>query len=381
MRRVSISLAGAFAVLLLSAGGAHARTLTVAANGLDGDRCGTPVLPCRSVGQAIRLALPGDTIVVGPGRYGDVSFNGTFGEPGDESPSADCRCMILVDKRVALVSRDGAFSTVLDAAGMPPGYDVVRIAADGVIFGRRRQGFTIINGGGAGIALVGGTDGTRTTDVHVEGHVVTRNGAGLRIDADSSSIVGNVVIANDGAAIALDGRGNQVTRTVAIANGQGISTRADQTAFHDNAVLANTGPGFLVEAASANAYTRNVVVGNRFGFYMPLVTDLGGVPAIRSSDIVGNLGDGIATGMTTIAMGNNIVGNGAAFADGIGAADHCGIFVDEGWTLLATQNYWGDRLGPGAPAADHSCSQANATVVPFRASEYRYNEGPRDLVP
>jgi len=381
MKHVSMSLAGAVVIVLLWAGAVSARTLTVAVNGVDGDRCGTSAVPCRSVSQAIRLALPGDTIVVGPGRYGDLSFNATFGEPGDESASADCRCMILINKRVTLVSRDGAFSTVLDAAGIRAGFDVVRITAGGAIFGRRRQGFTIVNGGGAGVAVVAGADGTRTTDVHVEGHVVTRNGAGLRIDADTSSILGNMVIANDGDAVTVDGSGNQIVRTVAIANRQGVSTRADQTAFRDNAVLANTGPGFLVEAASASAYTRNVVVGNRFGFYMPLATDFGGVPAIRSSDILGNLGDAIATGMTTIATGNNIVGNGAAFADGIASGDHCGVFVDEGWTLLATQNYWGDRLGPTATNADHSCSAANATVVPFRPTEFRYSEGPRDLVP
>ena len=380
MKSVTMSL-GAVVLLLFSAGAVSAKTLTVSVNGLDEDRCGTAVLPCRSVSQAIRLSLPGDTIVVGPGRYGDLSFNGTFGEPGDETASPDCSCMILIDKRVTIVSRDGAFNTVLDATGLSPGFDVIRISADGVTFGRRRQGFTIVNSRGAGIAVVSGADGTRTTNVHVEGHVITRNAAGLRIDADTSAIIGNVVVANDGDAVTVDGRGNQIMRTVAIANGQGISTRANTTAFQDNVVLANAGPGFFVEVASASSYTRNVVVGNRFGFYMPLVTDLGGVPAIRSSDILGNLGDAIATGMTTIASGNNIMGNGAAYVDGVASGDHCGVFVDDGWTLMATQNYWGDRLGPNASAADHSCSAVNATVVPFRTSEFRYSEGPRDLVP
>ena len=380
MKSVTTSL-GAVLLLLLSVGAVSAKTLTVSVNGLDEDPCGTAVLPCRSVSQAIRLAVAGDTIIVGPGRYGDLSFNGTFGEPGDETASPDCACMILIDKRVTIVSRDGAFNTVLDASGLSPGFDVIRISAGGVIFGRRRQGFTIVNSSGAGITVVDGGDGTRTTRVHVEGHVVTRNAAGLRIDADTSAFVGNVIVANDGAAVTVDGRGNQITRTVAIANGQGVSTRADTTVFQDNVMLANAGPGFFVEVASASSYTRNVVVGNRFGFYMPLVTDLRGVPAIRSNDILGNLGDAIATGMTTIASGNNIMGNGAAFADGVASGDHCGVFVDEGWTLMATQNYWGDRLGPNAPAADHSCSAENATVVPFRTSEFRYSEGPRDLVP
>src|SRR5438477_2130817 len=64
-------------VLLLPAGAAYARTLTVAANGVDSARCGTSV-PCRSVSQAINLAVDGDIIVVGPGRYGDLTLTSSW---------------------------------------------------------------------------------------------------------------------------------------------------------------------------------------------------------------------------------------------------------------------------------------------------------------
>ena len=381
MRAVWVTLAIALGGLSFAAGTAHARVLAVASNGADTTTCGSASEPCRSVGEAIRRAAPGDTILVGPGRYGDVNANGALGEPGDESGAADCRCMILVDKRVAIVSRDGAYSTVLDASGLAAGFDVVRIAASGAVLGRYHRGFTIVNGGGAGVAVTGASDGSRTRAVRVEGNVLTRNGAGIRVDADASSIVGNVVIGNAGDALTVDGHDLHVVRTVAIANGQGVSTRADQTIFRGNAVLANDGPGFLVEAATENIYGRNVVVGNRYGFYMRLGVDLGGVATIRGSDIVGNLGDGIATGMNAVAIGNNIVGNGAAWVDGAPNPMRCGVFVDEGWTLRATQNYWGDRGGPAAPEADQNCSEAGAVVLPFHAREYRYGEGPRDLMP
>src|SRR5207253_3213299 len=194
---------------------------------------------------------------------------------------------------------------------------VVQIAASGAVFGRARQGFTIINGGRAGVTVVGGAAGLRTQGVHIEGHVIIRNGAGVRLDADASSVVGNVIIANTGDALTIDGAQDQVLRNVAIGNGQGISTRAERTTFQDNALVANAGPGFFVEAASANAYLRNLVVGNSYGFFMRPAVSYGEAPAIRNNDILGNLGNGITTGMSATVIGNNITGNAVAILDGI----------------------------------------------------------------
>jgi hypothetical protein len=379
----SLGSLGAVLLLLLSAGAAYARTLTVAANGVDSAQCGTTV-PCRSLGQAIDLAVDGDTIVVGPGRYGDLNLNGTFGEPGEEAAPAGCRCMIQIAKRVAVVSRDGAYSTVLDAGtgSGPAPLDVVQIVASGAVLGRARQGFTIINGGSAGVAVVGGAPGARTQGVRVEGNVITRNGgAGVRLDADASSVVGNVIVANMGDALTIDGAQDAVIRNVAIGNGQGVSTRAEHTTFQDNALVANAGPGFFVEAASANSYIRNLVVANSYGFFMRPVVSLGEIPTIRYNDVLGNLGNGITTGMSVTATANNIVGNAVAILAGIAEGDQCGLFADETEPVTATLNYWGDARGPGAPDADHNCSPTNAVVVPFARGAYRFNEGPRALMP
>ena len=258
---------------------------------------------------------------------------------------------------------------------------VVQIAASGAVFGRARQGFTIINGGRAGVTVVGGAAGLRTQGVHIEGHVIIRNGAGVRLDADASSVVGNVIIANTGDALTIDGAQDQVLRNVAIGNGQGISTRAERTTFQDNALVANAGPGFFVEAASANAYLRNLVVGNSYGFFMRPAVSYGEAPAIRNNDILGNLGNGIATGMSATAIGNNIVGNAVAILEGIADGDHCGLFADETEPVQATQNYWGDSLGPSQLDADHNCSPKNAVVIPFARSAYRFGEGPRSVMP
>src|SRR5512132_1509340 len=60
-------------------GSVVADTLTVANNGLDSDTCGSSAAPCRSISQAIDNASEGDTLVVGPGRYGDLNGNRILG--------------------------------------------------------------------------------------------------------------------------------------------------------------------------------------------------------------------------------------------------------------------------------------------------------------
>jgi hypothetical protein len=99
-------------VLLLAsapAGAGNPGTVYVASNGLDGPACGTAAEPCRSINRGLAAAADGNTVLVGPGFYGDLGADGMFTEPGDESTGGACAdCMILVAKRVALVSRDGA---------------------------------------------------------------------------------------------------------------------------------------------------------------------------------------------------------------------------------------------------------------------------------
>ena len=59
--------------------------MAVADHGVDVPGCGQDVTsPCRSISQAIALADAGDTILVGPGRYGDLNDNGRLDEAGEE---------------------------------------------------------------------------------------------------------------------------------------------------------------------------------------------------------------------------------------------------------------------------------------------------------
>ena len=92
-----------------------------------------------------------DTIVVGPGRNGDVNASGIIGDTvGEERLPASCQCVILVDKPLRLVSRDGASAMVNAANGFPD--FAVAIRAEGVVFGAPNKGFTRRGAGRSGLA-------------------------------------------------------------------------------------------------------------------------------------------------------------------------------------------------------------------------------------
>ena len=128
-------------VVLLLASPVWAGRLFVSNDGTDGPACGTKAAPCRSLSQAISNAREGDRVEVGPGRYGDLNGNGIFEEEGEEGASCGVWCMIHVNKRLTIVSRDGAEATVLDA--VKRSVHGVLISASGVRFGARKRGFTI----------------------------------------------------------------------------------------------------------------------------------------------------------------------------------------------------------------------------------------------
>src|SRR5262249_45079322 len=67
----------------------EATTRWVMNDGTDGAGCGAKAAPCRSITQAMSLAVDGDTIMVGPGNYGDLNGSGVFGDfPGEEPGSS-----------------------------------------------------------------------------------------------------------------------------------------------------------------------------------------------------------------------------------------------------------------------------------------------------
>ena len=162
-KSVTLMLASSCMAFLISA---HAQTtdqvgtLHVANNGVDSSSCGEQTRPCRSINRAITNARNGDTVLVGPGHYGDANGDGDFNDRGDERGDVvQCGAIVCVNKRLTILSTNGAAATVIDAAHIVldlggADYAVVSITASGVTFGRKANGFTVANAAGLGVGLV-----------------------------------------------------------------------------------------------------------------------------------------------------------------------------------------------------------------------------------
>ena len=323
-----------------------AATLYVANNGIDSDTCEAGSAPCRSVSRAIVNAAAGDTIVVGPGRYGDLNGDGSFGGPGEEAAPAGCGCMIEVNKRLTLQSSDGPGVTILDAGGAE--ITGILVQADGVTFGGgSRHGFTIVN--------------ARHEGLHVEGNGVT--------------VASNVAFGNGLSgfvAIAVIGTGNIITDNTdnaAINNANvGIQVNGDGTVT-GNVASANL-EGFRINTAGQVQFTQNVASGNRtLGLSSSVGT--GGVLEIRRSSFLGNRGIGIVfnfggTGSVPVIdiTDSNIFGNGS-----------CGLQNNTGAVVTASGNFWGAATGPGSDPADAVCNDASSTTIvePVAAQPFNIN--------
>jgi hypothetical protein len=320
--------------LLLIAPLAHGTTLYVAINGLDGLSCGPVPSPCRSITQGIANAVVGDTIIVGPGVYGDLDGDGTPGDsPGEETPSPGCGCMLSVNKGVTIVSSDGAAATIIDARTAQVNTNVL-IIADGVTFGKPGKGFTV-----TATTLVVSEDtgiAVDATNVSIQGNQI------LNVSHPARGRIGIDTVDNDGETILIQGNevvGWSLTGIQANSSGKTISKN------HVASIGFNLGAptGFVVGngifAAKASIVVGNVVTGS--------VAESFGGEGIDVSDsvkVVGNAVYGKFTGILvfgpsfsgTIAK-NNLVGNA------------CGLDNESVDGLLAANNYWGAATGPGSP--------------------------------
>lgn len=330
--------------LLAVAGAAHATTRNVASNGTDSPTCGSTSAPCRSISQAITLAVAGDTIVVGPGRYGDLNNNGIFGETGEEPGPGTCGCMIDVNKRLTIVSRNGAAATVIDAKGLAATAVLIEgPSASATVFGKANKGFTIAGGSG----VVGLTINSGATSVVVTANISSYNDFGFRADASGAAFNNNRAVGSLFQGIFVSATtsivGNVVTQGAQ--NGIWLSSGGPHT-VKGNVSSGNLGDGIFVDAVVPGS----LVTGNA---------------------ILDNGGSGIeitAAGSATLNK-NSIFGNGTT----AGPTLNCGLTNAAAIPIDATKNFWGSGTGPGPDPADAVCgaSAGTVTVVPVATKEVK----------
>jgi hypothetical protein len=341
----------AVALLVAPTPAARAATLQVANNGADAEGCGTAQSPCRSISRAIADAAPGDTIVVGPGVYGgDLDADMTVGEPGEETGSPGCGCMLSVNKPVSVISRDGAGSTVIDARAQDVATNVLLIL-DGGEFGRPGKGFTVTNTGAFG-------------------------GDGIVIDSANVQVRGNQVVA-----IA----SNAFPGTSSGSPGDGIRALAGGPVLVEGNQVMGWTTGIGADG-TGKTVRRNKVSLNYVGIAAPHTPFATSTAAVVGNVVSGNVSYGIALEDGTRAFGNGAYGNstgiscyGSAFSGVIeknnlfGNRSTCGLANNAVPDLPVARNYWGAASGPGPDPADEVCNLGAGTtaVAPFAKSPFR----------
>lgn len=324
-----------------------AETLHVANEGVDSSACRARNNPCRSISQAIANANSGETIEVGPGRYGDLNGNGTFGELGEEL--AQSYGMIEVNKPVTLISSDGPFMTVLDANNASQ--SVVSISADNVIFGQPKHGFLITG------AKANGLSTANISNLTVTGNTALANGqGGLVVNGRASLIQDNFASGNLAAGIAVFGSANKIRNNVSIRNGsEGFVIVGSQHVLRGN-VASNNVTGFGIQGTEIQLL-QNAVLGNK---YFGISVEIPNADAIINK--------------------NNIYGNNGTSINGL---TNCGIRNASGNAIIATDNFWGMSSGPGADPADNAgngsgcdAEGSNTIIIPFTKNGYSISNAP-----
>jgi hypothetical protein len=340
------SLAVLFALFIVVAMGstAQAEKLFVANTGVDNAVCGGKKSPCRSISQAIQNASPGDKVIVGPGFYGDLDDDGTFGELGEEDAQigSGCFCMIRVDKPLTIESSNGAAATVLSAGGAFISAVRIDLGAGGTLFGKKKKGFT----------LTGGTFGL-VTDSSISGVRVT----------------GNLSHSNSGSGFLINGSNHLVTGNIATGNsseGFSFGFSGSGQVFANNVATANDGSGFFF-AGTAHVLIGNVASDNDDnGFAFG-----GSSHLLQGNSAVGNVKFGIniiGGTLSATIIKNNIFGNQRELVLGF---INCGLLNQSDNVFSVPNNFWGAATGPSnVEPADNFCnSGAGDILVPSFATK------------
>lgn len=321
------------------------RTWHVANNGVDESICGGQRSPCRSISQAIANASAGDSILVGPGRYGDLNEDSALGGVGEEA--GGCGAVICVRKAVRLLSREGAERTVIDATGVTPQTNGVTVRADDVVFGLPDRGFTVRGA----------------------------HNIGVLVQSARVRIVDNIATANRSAGFGLLGAvpvGCKLIGNTALGNDLGFVVFGDNNRLELNVAQSNTSSGFWLRGNGHHLH-HNIAIGNRDG----AVIGVGGSNhLIVRNAFIGNGSHGVnvlqqVTGL--IVRKNNIFGNGTR----ISSSANRGLSNSSGALVLATNNFWGSDTGPGPdPADDIFTNRLSETrFLPFAVKPFEIRSG------
>jgi hypothetical protein len=343
------------------------RIFYVANYGLDNADCGTSTRPCRSITHAHSKSEASDTILVGPGRYGDVNGDGDFSDPGDEQGDS---CVVCITRPgVRVLSQQGAVFTLIDATGTAFN-EAVMINGRDVQFGAAGHGFRVLALGGP---LYGISVSDHSDNIKVAGNVVTggRQGAFLFPTLGRSAVISdNIAIDTvdgpgfSGVENVIDpgaGERTRVVRNIAIRNLVGFLIGGPDLLFIDN-IADNNVQGALLGGNGMVVRNNSVSNSGREGIFLS-----GAVKTLKGNSVIGNRGPGISVAIGSSVeqfSRNNLYGNGTSETTFAGEPKpNCGLVNASGTTLFATNNFWGQPSGPGPDPADEVCNIPNGSTT------------------
>jgi hypothetical protein len=349
-------------------------TIHVANNGLDSAGCGTAPEPCRSISAGIAAAVDGDTVMVRPGRYGDLNGDDALGGPGEET--GNYNGAVYINKRVKVLSTEGAGATIIRGISSVP--IVVYLDVSGAQFGERSQGFTVYGANSFGVSnnnmSSGKIAGNIAQGMAVGFYIVAIGG---EVEVSHNSSIGYRAAGIVGATAADTVGATFIHHNTLI--GDGSSTGIQVSAIGPHRVVANRVSHNQVGidvGVGPSRIAQNVVTDSHFGiaysgqclFCSPAPA---GTPLIVRNSLVGNRFTALwvshlADYPITLRQ-NNLFGNG----DGGG----CAISTSTTQIIDARQNFWGAATGPSfTDPADAVCSTHDVVrTVPFATAEIPVN--------
>lgn len=317
------------------------RVWNVANNGVDRSNCGSLALPCRSISQALANASPGDSIVVGSGRYGDLNRDGVLGGTGEEAGGC-ATAAVCVDNSVRLESREGAALTVIDVTGVTEPTNGVLIAADDVVFGGSHRGFTVRGAANIGVVILG-------SEVSVIDNIAAGNtaeGFASGLGTSQCRLVANTAVQNRGTGFFMSGTGHNLQLNIAQANlTAGFALNGSGDRFYFNSAIGNA-QGIDILTGSDHRLVRNAFIGND------------------------SVGVNILPRITGVVLHqNNIFGNGQV---ALGSTLNVGVSNASRSLVSATNNFWGSSTGPGSNPADDilTNSLSRTEFIPFATQSF-----------
>ncbi|MCB0335334.1 MAG: right-handed parallel beta-helix repeat-containing protein [Bdellovibrionales bacterium] len=341
-------------------------------NGFDEAGCGSKTNPCRSISLTISQATANDTVIVGPGLYGDTNKDGDTEDPGEENSLATDEAMISLPFPIKILSRDGARSTVIHEPG-EKNY-AIYFKSDNATLGKKKKGFSITGGTKANIFV----EGSRAK--LVSSTITSSAGFGVLVGcipaaneqtetefrefSSAGKIQDTTIAFHSGSGLYLcDNTSDWKIQASEITNNakSGVVLRGSGHKFLRTAIVDNSETGLIATNAANFSVSKSVIIAN--GGAGASIGDSGG-SEFKNNSIIGNVGQGIFFGGTHVSIKNcNVFGNQPINNAG-GIDVNCGIFDNVSDNPAPDGSFWGLNTGPtNSEPADAYCSQVKHTEV------------------